>query len=142
MLPMVSFSPFQLILTIFSLHMYADKVRLTNYSSDKVAHITGDVMFSCTASGVPLPAISWYKDGSLLDTNISNITTIVVDNSTLTATLYLSNLTLVDAGVYICNATDSVGGTETRQFSLTLQSLSLESMKALCLCFQGNVKML
>ena len=104
--------------------MFVDKVRLTNYSSDKVVDVADEVMFSCTASGVPLPVISWYKDGSLMDANISNITTSVVSSGTLTATLYLSNLRLVDAGVYSCNATDSVGGKDTRQFSLTLQSSS------------------
>ena len=103
-----------------------EMVTLDDFPSDKVANIVDQVMFECTASSVPSPSISWYKDGSLLDSNVSNITTTIVSNRTVTSVLYFSDLRVTDAGLYSCNASDSVGGTDTREFTLTIQSKNFE----------------
>lgn len=92
-----------------------------DYPEDMVADISeSSVSFNCSASGVPLPDISWFKDGSLLDPNTNNITHTTTDAS-ISSVLEISPLLLSDAGVYICNAS-GYDDTAAREFTFTLES--------------------
>ena len=101
--------------------MNAADTTLFEYPMDTIADVSETVSFSCSASGVPLPDISWYKDGYLLDTSSNNITDSANETS-VTSVLVLSDLILSDAGLYICNASHPVSGTDTREFTFTIQS--------------------
>ena len=93
-----------------------------DYPLDTSVDITETVTFSCSASGIPLPDITWYKDGTPLDTLVENITVTTNSTTSVTSVLVLSQLVLMDAGQYSCNASDPESGTDIRHFTLTLQS--------------------
>ena len=88
---------------------------------DTIADVSETVSFTCSASGIPLPDISWYRNGYLLNTSSDNITE-TANMTSVTSVLVLSDLILSDAGQYICNASHPDSGTETREFTFTIQS--------------------
>ena len=92
---------------------------------DTVADISETVFFTCSASGIPLPDISWYKGDMPLDSLTDNITESRNGTVSISSVLVLSDLILSDAGVYSCNASHPDSGTDIREFSLTLQSKCL-----------------
>ncbi len=89
---------------------------------DTVADISDQVTFNCSASGVPLPTISWYRDGSPLDPANFNISETTIGMDSVSSVLILGSLVLSDAGTYSCNASNEVSGTDTRQFTFTIES--------------------
>ena len=73
-----------------------------------VAGMLGDtVTFTCTATGIPIPDITWSSD------NMSSIeaTTYIVmgDDNTIVSILRLSNLQAEDFVYYTCTATNMFG---------------------------------
>ncbi len=93
---------------------------------DTTVNITDTVVFTCSASGIPVPTIVWFKDGAPLDAT-ANVT---MNETATTSQLDLGALVLSDAGLYSCNASNPVSDSEVRQFTLTLQSeLSQSSQK-------------
>ncbi len=92
------------------------------------------VTFNCSASGIPAPRISWFRNGSatsINDTRFSISQSQVDDNYELsdgrgTGFLVTSQLTVSttqdeDSGQYQCRAENDVGNT-TREFELVVQS--------------------
>lgn len=92
------------------------------FPMDTTANISDTVSFTCSASGIPLPDITWFKDNSPLDPDIVNITTTANGTSSISSVLVLGDLVLSDAGQYSCNASHLISGTDTRNFNFTLQS--------------------
>ena len=62
-------------------------------------------MFSCTATGQPLPVIQWLKDSSIV--NQGNVTT-SLSSSIVSSFLKLVEVDLEQAGVYYCNASNDL----------------------------------
>ena len=58
------------------------------------------VMFTCTATGIPLPTITWMNQ----DGNIVGTTSDMIDVTTIQSTLTVSNLQDNDFGNYVCMA--------------------------------------
>ena len=106
-------------------YIFTENTSLFEFPMDTVADISETVSFTCSASGIPLPDISWYKDGIPLDSLTDNITESRNGTVSISSVLVLSDLILSDAGVYSCNASHSDSGTDIREFSLTLQSRPL-----------------
>ena len=63
--------------------------------------IGSNVTFTCNTSGKPNPLVQWFKDSIKVTGNRFRITT---DDS-----LIIFNITIEDAGVYTCNATNKFG---------------------------------
>ncbi len=89
---------------------------------DTVVNITESVIFTCSARGVPLPAISWYRNGSTLDPAAFNISQTTNGTYSVSSVLFLASLVLSDAGTYSCNASHDISGSDARQFTFTVQS--------------------
>lgn len=90
---------------------------------DTTVNITESVTFLCSASGIPLPTITWLKDGSPVDLSVAGVD--VSSNGTIvTSVLDLGVLMLSDAGLYSCNASHSASEAVAVDFTLTLQSKS------------------
>ena len=89
---------------------------------DTVANISDSVSFTCSASGIPLPSISWFKDDLPLDPDSVNITVTTNGTFSVSSVLTLDSLQLSDAGVYSCNASHETSGTAISQFTFTVQS--------------------
>lgn len=98
-----------------------ENASLTEFPSDTTVNSTEAVSFTCSASGIPLPDISWFKDDSPLDSS-ANITQSTNGTSSVTSVLVLGDLVLTDAGVYRCNASHPISGNDIRDFNLTIQS--------------------
>ena len=65
--------------------------------------------FTCQATGEPVPTISWYFNGVLLDdaaTMKYTISEISLNTTTISSTLALRNVESSDVGTYTCNATN------------------------------------
>ena len=102
--------------------MNTENATLFESPMDTTADISETVSFTCSASGIPLPDISWFKDNSPLDPDVVNITTTTNGTSSISSVLVLSDLVLSDAGQYSCNASHPISGTDIRYFNFTLQS--------------------
>ena len=77
------------------------------------------VSFTCTADGVPAPAIAWLRDNRALLVNLDNRLS-VETRTTLPglrpyitesrrSVLTISDLTVKDSGRYSCKATNGIG---------------------------------
>ena len=71
---------------------------------DHNASAGGNVTFNCTATGLPQPNITWYKDGQEVTEGVESSQGLQSTASTLT----LVNVDQDDSGVYWCNATNEL----------------------------------
>ena len=76
---------------------------------DEIENEGDTTHFSCEATGKPVPIISWYHNGVLVNIrdryNISQQSSF---NGTVSSILTLSNVRSSDVGTYTCNATNVV----------------------------------
>ena len=70
----------------------------------------GSVVFTCTATGIPLPDITWMDEDSNIVTTTSNM---IIDSTVIQSTLTLSNLQDEDFDNYTCTATNMFGSENT-----------------------------
>jgi len=65
-----------------------------------------NVIFTCNATGIPLPNITWMDgDGDIVVGSTTDITDMIIDG-TILSTLALSNLQDDDFDNYTCTATN------------------------------------
>ena len=65
--------------------------------------------FTCQVTGEPVPTISWYFNGVLLDDAAImkyTISEMSLNTTTISSTLTLMNVESSDVGTYTCNATN------------------------------------
>ena len=60
----------------------------------------------CTASGVPPPKFTWYKDGVKVETQVTHH---ILPNEVTLSELKRTRIKVEDSGLYECLATNSVG---------------------------------
>ena len=68
--------------------------------------------FTCQATGEPVPTISWYFDGIMIDvsdTSKYRIESRSINTTTTENTLTVYNVTSSNVGTYTCNATNIIG---------------------------------
>ena len=72
---------------------------------------TNPLIFSCQATGEPVPSISWYFNGVMI--NVSNTSKYNVSNTlretTVTSSLTITNANSCDVGTYTCQAKNIIG---------------------------------
>ena len=69
------------------------------------------VSFTCQATGIPVPTIRWYFNGTPVDvTNTMKytISEMSVNSTTISSTLTIMSVESSDVGTYTCNATNVV----------------------------------
>lgn len=63
--------------------------------------IGSNLTVECTASGVPIPKVKWYRDGNYVSHQKLGLGQ---------SSLILKNVSSEDAGMYVCKAINEVGG--------------------------------
>ena len=67
------------------------------------------VLFSCSATGYPIPTIYWEKDNSTIDmSNIIETINTFEDNNTIVSSLSIDETTYENSGEYACYAENSL----------------------------------
>ena len=78
-----------------------------------VRNQTENVTFLCQAVGEPVPDISWYFNGVMINVSDNSSKYMIVPRSlnktTTENTLTVYNVTSSDVGTYSCNATNIIG---------------------------------
>ena len=83
--------------------------------TEVIDHVTNEIYptsFTCQATGEPVPNISWYFNGVMInvsDTNKYIIMSTSINTTTTENTLTVYNVTSSDVGSYLCMATNVLG---------------------------------
>ncbi|KAK7095306.1 hypothetical protein V1264_006733 [Littorina saxatilis] len=93
---------------------------LTHFPPERVAREFQRLILDCKAIGNPPPVVSWYKDGALIeDPKIYNFK--IMSNDTLV----MPSVRPAAAGVYSCEAENSVGIAQSGNISIVVAYLEL-----------------
>ena len=99
---------------------------LPDYTVNEMEAVT----FECSATGIPPPTITWYRDGvllsgdrvTLINQTLMDFTRMDNENvQMVTRMLTLANTNDGDSGNYTCNATNTAGE-DLEEFELVVQS--------------------
>ena len=95
----------------FLSHVVAPNV--TAISADQEVTSPAPVFFNCTVNSYPPSNITWFHNGTEIQTAPPRrtISTVQVDNRTQESTLTLLNTTAEDTDTYTCSAVNSEGMT-------------------------------
>ena len=81
--------------------------RITDNPNDTETQQDNSVSLYCQAEGIPLPTIIWYKeDTELLVSETVQISSISINQSTISSTVVLLNTSWSDSGSYHCVASN------------------------------------
>ena len=69
---------------------------------------TNPIIFSCQAIGEPVPSISWYFKGVMINGSKYNVSN-TLNETTVTSLLTISNADSSDVGTYTCQAENIIG---------------------------------
>ncbi len=69
-------------------------------------HPSNPIELTCLSNGIPLPIISWYKDGINLRNGYNNVSIVVNGNMSI---LTVTDLRGQQGGEYICNGSNVAG---------------------------------
>lgn len=85
--------------------------------------IEGDsVVFSCFATGDPIPQVTWRFNGSVIQTNTSKYSIGAITQGPEFGSLTINDLTYFDKGEYMCTATN-VNGSSSVSAMLEIQGI-------------------
>ncbi|XP_070397753.1 obscurin isoform X2 [Nothobranchius furzeri] len=74
------------------------------------AELGQTVKLACKVTGVPKPAVTWYKDGRAVEADPHHI---IIEDPDGSCTLILDNMSADDSGQYMCFATSAAGNAST-----------------------------
>ena len=97
------------------LFLYTVETEITMDVVDSLENETNPITFSCQAIGEPVPTISWYFNGEMID--VSNASKYIISNSSngtlITSLLTIMNTQSHDVGRYTCVAENIIGSDQT-----------------------------
>ena len=100
-------------LTIYTPFVSVVIPSITSLISSKVIQHSRINAFLCQAVGEPVPDISWYFNGVMINVSDNSSKYMIMSRSlnitTTNNTLTVYNVTSSDVGVYTCNATNIIG---------------------------------
>ena len=81
--------------------------------NDEIKNQRENVTFLCQAVGEPVPDISWYFNGVMINVSVYSSKYMIMSRSLNTTTtentLTVYNVTSSDVGTYTCNSTNIIG---------------------------------
>ena len=85
--------------------------------SNKTTNETQSVNFTCEATGKPVPNVSWYFNGIMINVSDNSNKYMIISKSlnitTTENTLTVYNVTSSDVGTYSCSTTNVLGNDST-----------------------------
>ena len=91
--------------------------RIETPINNKIGNQTENITFLCQAVGIPVPDISWYFNGVMINVSDNSSKYMIMSRSlnitTTENTLTVHNVTSSDVGTYTCNVTNVVGNDST-----------------------------
>ena len=98
---------------------------VNNSISNEVRDQTENATFLCQAVGEPVPDISWYFNGVIINVSDNSSKYMTMSRSlnitTTENTLTVYNVTSSDVGTYACNSSNIIGSTTSSEI-LTVTS--------------------
>ena len=98
---------------------------IENSFNNEIRDQTENVTFLCQAVGEPVPDISWYFNGVMINVSDNSnkymITSRSLNITTTENTLTVYNVTSSDVGTYTCNSSNIIGSV-TSSGTLTVTS--------------------
>lgn len=95
--------------------------QITNTSARVTIGLRGDSQqFTCMATGLPLPTISWFNGNDTLTTDDKYIINSTTEGLLVTSILTILDLALTDTSIFSCYVTNSEG-TTSFNFNLTIE---------------------
>ena len=98
---------------------------INNSIKNEISNQTENVTFLCQAVGEPVPDISWYFNGIMINVSDSSSKYMIMSRSlnitTTENTLTVYNLTSSDVGTYNCNSSNMIGSVTSSEI-LTVTS--------------------
>ena len=93
-------------------------------NENEIEDQTENVTFSCQAVGEPIPDISWYFNGAMINVSDNSSKYMIMSRSlnitTTENTLTVYNVTSSDVGTYTCNSSNIIGSvTSSRILTVT-----------------------
>ena len=86
---------------------------IVNSTDDEIRDQTENVTFLCEAVGEPVPDISWYFNGVMINVSDNSSKYMIMSRSlnitTTENTLTVYNVTSSDVGTYTCNSSNIIG---------------------------------
>jgi len=106
--------------------LYLVQAEITDEVTDLLQNKTNSITFSCQATGEPIPTISWYYNGGMI--NVSDTSKYSVSSS-VNGTVIMSSLTIMntqssDVGTYTCQAENFIGFDRSYGISLSMVVLN------------------
>ena len=93
------------------LFTYVVQAEITDGVIDILENETYPIIFSCQSVGEPIPAISWYFNGAMVNiSDASKYSVLNTSNGTMvTSALSIVNAESPDVGTYTCYAENIIG---------------------------------
>ena len=91
--------------------IYVVQAEITNELNDLLENETNPILFSCQATGEPVPTISWYFNGVMINVSDSskyNVSSLA-NGTVFISSLIIFNALSPDVGTYTCNAENIIG---------------------------------
>ena len=86
---------------------------IENLFNDEIRNQTENITFLCQTVGEPVPDISWYFNGVMINVSDNSSKYMIMSRSlnmtTTENTLTVYNVTSPDVGTYTCNASNFIG---------------------------------
>ena len=94
---------------------YVVKAEVSEAVIGMLENETDSVTFTCKATGDPVPTISWYFSGAMInisDTRKYNVFS-SINGIIVTSSLTIMNLQSFDAGIHVCEAKNFIGSDQS-----------------------------
>lgn len=85
----------------------------------QVQNVGDSVKLNCSAGGLPLPKVKWFKDGSLISSAAQE------DNNLIKSEFVIHSFKPSDAGIYTCLFKNDKNGTAEANTSLSMSTVYL-----------------
>ena len=106
------------------------EVRITQAPMETTQLLGHNVTFSCTATGIPLPNITWSSDNDDV-----TIYTTVLDDSTIFSEISLVSITVEDFVNYTCSAMNIFNTVNESAILINASTIIISDFRIIMCCY-------